>query len=318
MPKVSVIVPVYNTENYLETCLNSIFSQTLDDIEILIVDDGSSDNSKNIIKKFEQSYPNIIKYFKKKNGGLSDTRNYAIPYSTGEYISFIDSDDYIDKYMLEKMYTLAKQKDLDLVECNFIWEYPNKYKIDIGKKYASKSSYFIDGRVMACNKLFKASIIKDNNIMFPISLRYEDIEFFYKLVPYIKKYDLIEIPFYHYVQRNNSIINDQNEKTADIFIILKNIIDFYKSHKLFEEYKEELEYLYIRFLLGSSFLRIVKIKNKNIRKKLLSKTIYELYLNFPNWKQNNLLKIRTKKNMYYKTINKYTFKLYSFVFKFIS
>ena len=91
MTKVSVIVPVYNVEDYIEKCLNSLVNQTLEDIEIIIVNDGSKDNSENIIKSFLSRYPQKIKYLKKENGGLSDARNYGIPYATGEYIAFLDS-----------------------------------------------------------------------------------------------------------------------------------------------------------------------------------------------------------------------------------
>ena len=316
MVDVSIIVPVYNTENYLKKCLDSLVNQTIKNIEIIIVNDGSNDNSQSIIDEYSQKYPNI-KCLSKENGGLSDSRNYAFSYVAGKYIGFVDSDDYIEQDMYEKMYNKASQNDLDLIECNFIWEYENKIKNDIGTKYLNINDYFLNGRVMACNKLFKTSIIKENNIKFPIGLRYEDIEFFYKLVPYINKYELLEDPFYHYVQRSNSIINEQNYKTADIFEILKNIIIYYKNNNIYEEYKDKLEYLYIRFLLGSSFLRITKIKNKKIRKTLLNKTIYELYETFPNWKKNKLLKIKNKKNIYYKTINKFTFKIYSMIFRII-
>lgn len=316
MPKVSIIVPVYNTEKYLDKCLNSLVNQTLQDIEIIVVNDGSKDNSEAIINKFKKNYSDKIVYLNKENGGLSDARNYAIPYVKSDYIGFVDSDDYIEFDMFEKMYNIAIEKNLDLVECNFNWEYPNKIKEDCGNNYLGKSDLFLLGRVMACNKLFKTSTIKENNIIFPKSLNYEDIEFFYKLAPYIENSYLLSNSFYHYIQRENSIINNQNEKTADIFIILNNIIEFYKNNKLFDNYKNELEYLYIRFLLGSSFLRIVKIKNKKLRKELLNKSINELYLKFPNWKKNKLLKIRSKKNMYYKSVNKFTFKLYSFIFKF--
>ena len=317
MPKVSIIVPVYNTEKYLEKCLNSLVNQSLENIEIIVVNDGSTDNSELIINKFKQDYPNKIIYLKKENGGLSDARNFAIPYVSSEYVGFVDSDDYVELDMFEKLYNLAIEKKLDLVECNFNWEYPNRIKIDQRINYLEKKDFFLFGRVMACNKLFKASIIKENNIIFPKSLNYEDIEFFYTLIPYINNYSLINDSLYHYIQRDNSIINNQNEKTADIFIILNNIINFYKKNNLFDIYKNELEYLFIRFLLGSSFLRIVKIKNKKLRKELLNKSINELYLIFPNWKNNKLLKIKSKKNMYYKTVNKFTFKIYSFIFKFI-
>lgn len=317
MPKVSIIVPVYNTEKYLENCLNSLVNQSLKDLEIIIVNDGSTDNSEAIINRFKQDYPNKIISLKKENGGLSDARNYGLTYANSEYVGFVDSDDYVELNMFEKLYTTAKEKNLDLAECNFVWEYPNKTKIDYGFNYLDKKDFFLLGRVMVCNKLFKTSIIKNNNIVFPKSLNYEDIEFFYKLIPYINNYCLVDDVFYHYMQRENSIINNQNERTANIFIILNNIIDFYKANNLFDIYKNELEYLFIRFLLGSSFLRIVKIKNKKLKKELLNKSINNLYSNFPNWRKNKLLKIKNKKNIYYKTVNRFTFKIYSFIFKFI-
>ena len=317
MPKVSIIVPVYNTEKYLEKCLNSLVNQSLEDIEIIVVNDGSTDNSDVIINNFKQNYSNKIIYLKKENGGLSDARNFAIPHVNSDYVGFVDSDDYVELDMFEKLYNLAIEKNLDLVECNFNWEYPNKAKIDYGINYLEKKEFFLFGRVMVCNKLFKTSIIKEKNIAFPKSLNYEDIEFFYTLIPYIKNYSLLNDSLYHYMQRDNSIINYQNEKTADIFIVLNNIINFYTENNLFDTYKNELEYLFIRFLLGSSFLRIVKIKNRKLRKELLNKSINELYLIFPNWKKNKLLKIKNKKNIYYKTVNKFTFKIYSFIFKFI-
>ena len=316
MIKVSIIVPVYNTEGYLKRCLDSLVCQTMDDIEILIVNDGSTDNSQEIIDEYVQKYSNI-KSLKKENGGLSDARNFAIPHAVGKYIGFVDSDDFIEPNMYEKMYDIAYKNNSDIVECNFIWEYPNKITNDNGIQYSNISDCFLYGRVMACNKLIRADILKNNNIKFPIGLRYEDIEFFYKLIPFVKKYSLIENSLYHYIQRENSIINNQNIKNSDIFTILDNLTNFYKENNLYEKYKNELEYLYIRLLLGSSFLRIVKIQNKDIRKNLLNKTIYELYTNFPNWKKNKLLKINNKKNFYYRTVNKFTFKIYSFIFKFI-
>ena len=317
MPKISIIVPVYNTEKYLKKCLDSLVNQTIKDIEVLVVNDGSTDDSEKIILEYQDKFPEIIKYLKKENGGLSDARNFAIPYTSGKYVGFVDSDDYVDNNMFETMYNLAEENNSDLIECNFIWEYPNKSKIDLGFNYLNKQDLFIYGRVMACNKLFKTDIIKKYNISFPFGLRYEDIEFFYKLIPFINNYSLVNIPFYHYMQRENSIINKQNSKNGDIFIILNNILDFYKNNNIYNGYSQYLEYLYIRLLLGSSFLRIVKIKNKNIRKDLLKKSINELYFKFPNWKKNKLLKIKNKKNIYYKTVNKFTFKIYSFIFKFI-
>ncbi len=108
MKKVSVIVPVYNVENYITKCLESLVSQTLQDMEIIIVNDGSSDNSQQIIDNFVKKYPEKIKAFIKDNGGLSDARNFGIDRAIGEFIGFVDSDDYVTPTMFEQMYLLGK------------------------------------------------------------------------------------------------------------------------------------------------------------------------------------------------------------------
>ena len=316
MPKVSVIVPVYNVEKYIEKCLESLVNQTLEDIEIIIVNDGSTDNSKKIIEKYLKNKK--VVYLEKSNGGLSSARNYGIPYAKGEYIGFIDSDDYIEKTMFEKMYNKAIEEKSDMVECDFLWEYPNKIKIDTGKIYSTKKSAIIDARVVAWNKLIKKEILEEIKIQFPEGLRYEDVEFFYKLIPYLNKIAFIKEPLIHYVQRTTSIANTQNEKTSEIFQVLDNVIEFYKANNFYNIYEEELEYIYTRFLLCSSLRRMTKIKNKSIKKELLKRTWENLNIKFPDWKKNKYLKNeKTMKNLYIRTVNNFTYKIYIKLFSFI-
>ena len=309
MPKVSVIVPVYNVEKYLEKCLDSLVNQTLDDLEIIVVNDGSTDNSKNIIKEFQEQHKdkNLI-YLEKENGGLSDARNYGMKKATGEYIAFLDSDDYVDYSIYEKMYNKAKEKNADYVECDFYWTYDSHKKEDIGVRYRSKKEMLIYARVVAWNKLIKREIIKEK---FPVGLYYEDIEFFYKLLPNINSFEFVEEPLIYYIQRDNSIVNKQGSKTGQIFEILDNVIKFYKENDLYEEYKKELEYTYTRILLCSSLKRITKIKEKEEKKKLIEKTWQKLNKTFPNWKSNEILKRKSLKNTYMKSINKITYKIYT-------
>ena len=135
MPKVSVIVPFYNVEDYIEKCIKSLLNQTLDDLEIILVNDGSKDNSESIAKKYLNEYPKKIIYLEKENGGLGDARNYGIPYAKGEYIAFIDSDDYVEKDMYEQMLKKAEEEQSDMVECDFWWEYSEENKKeDIGSR----------------------------------------------------------------------------------------------------------------------------------------------------------------------------------------
>ena len=309
MPKVSIIVPVYNVEDYIERCLDSLLDQTLVDIEIIIVNDGSTDRSKEKIIPYIDKYSNKIKYLEKENGGLSSARNFGIPEASGEYIAFLDSDDYVEKDMYEKMYDKAINKQSDMIECDFIWEYPNKKRIDIGKTYNNKKDMIINGRVVAWNKLIKRNIIEKNNLRFPEGLRYEDVEFFYKLVPYINKVSFVHEPFVHYIQRSNSIANTQNARTKEIFVVLNNVINYYKDNGIFDEYNEELEYIYARFLLCSSLLRMLKIPDKNERKEAIEETKSNLKKYFPKWGENRIIsQDKTLKNVYLKLMYELKFK----------
>ena len=301
MPKVSIVVPSYNVENYIEKCIESLLNQTLQDIEIIIVNDGSKDNTKQKILNFRDKYPNKVKYLEKENGGLSSARNFGIPYATGEYIAFLDSDDYVEKNMYEEMYNEAKKDNFDMVECDFIWEYPNKSKEDHGVLAKNKKELIVKNRVVAWNKLIKREILEKSKLEFPFGLRYEDVEFFYKLVPLLNKVSIINKCFIHYVQRENSIVNTQNGRTKEIFQVLDNVIDYYKENGLYEEYKNELEYIYTRFLLCSSLKRMVKIKDKKERKDAILETWKNLNERFPNWQNNIILKEnKSLKNLYIK------------------
>ena len=318
MPKVSVIVPIYNVEKYLEKCINSLLSQTLEDIQIILVNDGSKDNSGNISKEYEKNNKDRVIYVEKENGGLSDARNYGLKYATGDFIAFLDSDDYIEKNAYEEMYNKAIEENADYVECDFIWEFPNKIRMDKQYPYKNKKEMLSFVRVVAWNKLIKRQLITGNNLEFPKGLRYEDVEFTYKLIPFINKFAYVDKPFIHYVQREGSIANVQNERTAEIFTVLDNVIEFYKKNNIYEKYRDELEYNYARYLLCSSLKRMCKIKDKTIREKLLTESWKRLNSNFPNWKENVILKtVNIGKNKYMRTVNKSTYKIYSKILEII-
>ena len=315
MVKVSVIVPIYNVEKYLEKCLESLVNQTLKEIQIILVNDGTKDTSGEIAKKYQEKYPEKIISLEKENGGLSDARNYGIPHATGEYIAFLDSDDYVELDMYEEMYNLAQKEQSDMVECDFIWEYPNKSKQDIGTIYEGKKEMLEKVRVVAWNKLIKRTLLEQAQISFPKGYRYEDVEFTYKLIPYLQKISFLKMPCIHYMQRQGSISNSQNERTKEIFDILEHVIAFYKEKGLYDQYKTELEYIYTRYLLCSSLLRMTKIQDKKIKKELLNKTWENLNTKFPNWKKNEILrKSKNKKNLYIRTVNKSTYGLYCKIF----
>ena len=171
-------------------------------------------------------------------------------------------------------------------------------------------------RVVAWNKLIKKEILKKTKIEFPKGYRYEDVEFTYKLIPYIKKVSFLKKPCIHYLQRESSISNLQNERTKEIFDVLDHVIEYYKEKDIYSEYKEELEYIYMRYLLCSSLLRIVKIEKKETREDLLNMTWENLNTRFPNWKKNKILVTnKSAKNLYMRTVNKFTYKIYCKIFR---
>ena len=216
------------------------------------------------------------------------------------------------------MYNKAIEENADYVECDFIWEFPNKIRVDKQYPYKNKKEMLSFVRVVAWNKLIKRQLIIDNNLEFPKGLRYEDVEFTYKLIPFINKFAYVDKPFIHYVQREGSIANVQNERTAEIFTVLDNVIEFYKKNNIYEKYRDELEYNYARYLLCSSLKRMCKIKDKSIRDKLLTESWERLNSNFPNWKENVILKtVNIGKNKYMRTVNKSTYKIYSKILEII-
>ena len=271
---------------------------------------GSKDGSEEIAKEYRRKYPTKIVYLEKENGGLSDARNYALPYATGEYIAFLDSDDYVEEEMYEEMYETAKIDKADVVECDYLWEYPEETIESKGRAYKDRKDMILNARVVAWNKLIRRELLEKTKIKFPVGLRYEDVEFFYKLVPYINTISIVKKPFIHYVQRDNSISNTQTVKTTEIIDVLDNVLEFYKENNIYERYKYELEYNYARYLLCSSMLRMIMIENKEERNEAISYAWEKLNKTFPKWKENEYLKEKGLKNKYMKSVNEKTLKIY--------
>ena len=308
--KVSIIVPVYNVENYLRRCIDSLVNQTLKDIEIILVNDGSTDKSQNIIDEYKSKYPNKIISLAKKNGGLSDARNYAFPYCHGEYIGFVDSDDYVKESMYERMFEKAKQTNADLVICNYYKVYEKKTQLIKAKEKKKKKDMFLNGLAAVWNKIYKREIIEKYKIRFPKGINFEDTEFYCKLIPYVNKCEYIDEAFVYYIQRKGSISNSSNQKLMHMLIIWERIISYYKINGLFELYKEELEYFCIRVIFCSHILRLSQISSIKIRHKMALETLKKANEYFPLWRNNVYLKNINIRNIYIKTISYFSIDFY--------
>ena len=207
---ISVIVPVYNVEKYLERCVKSIAAQTYKDLEILLIDDGSTDESGKMCDDFQQT-DSRIKAFHKQNGGLSDARNYGIEHSAGEFISFVDSDDYIDEKMLEPLHRLITENDADLAVCSAMDVFEGKEitqvkeikEFNLNKVESYKYMLRGDGIPSACNKLYKRQTVGD--VRFPVGKLYEDGFFTPQILKRVEKTAVTSKPMYYYFRRADSI-----------------------------------------------------------------------------------------------------------------
>lgn len=314
MVKVSVIVPVYNVEAYLDKCLSTLVNQTLTDMEIIVVNDGATDNSQKIIQEYARKYPKVKAYIK-ENGGLSDARNYGLQYAAGEYVGYVDSDDFVEKDMFELLYRKAKEEDSDIVECNLRHTYPDMEDIEIGEKIQDKKEMLMFGRSVVWNKIYKRSWLLSTGVIFPKGLIYEDVEFFIKLVPHIRRYSYVDAASIHYVQRSSSINNQSSVKTLDILKVLDHIYEYYEENGYLQEYQEALEFFYTRILLCSSFHRMCGVADRTERKLVMKLNYEKLVHTFPKWHKNPVLKRKNIKNaMFMRSVNGVTYRIYSWIF----
>ena len=314
MKKVSIIVPVYNVEKYLAKCLDSLVNQTLEDVEIIVVDDGSKDNSKQIIDEFQTKYPDKIKSFVKENGGLSDARNFGLERAIGEYIGFVDSDDYVTAEMFEEMYSLAQKYDAEMVICNLqkvdengkifqkLTQVPNMpEKIDLAKNL----SVFSDLGYFACNKLFKRKLFE--NKRFKKGVHFEDIQLIPQLLLSCKTLAQTQNYHYQYLERQDSITKTHTEKGLDLLKAVKDVEGvFYKSQ--YSNEKHALKGFWIMEAVYSYLAYLAFVKDDDLYRKMsteLRKFIKERkislieILNYERFGKNYLVSLPIKKKVYY-------------------
>lgn len=265
--KVSIIVPVYNVEKYLDKCLDSLVNQSLQEIEIIVVNDGSPDNSQKIIDEYVKKYPNKIKAFIKENGGLSSARNFGIDKISKEtkYISFVDSDDWLDLNAIEEMYEKAKKDNSDIVICDIIDHYPDK---EVYHNCTIFNNPF-EVTPSACNKLFKKDII--NNIRFVDKIWYEDLNFTTKLLLNKPKISVISKGFYNCHSGHISIMNNNNIlKNLDMIYVIDDIIKYAREKDVYD--KNIISFLIFHHILITSINRVA-IQNGSIKKNVIKKYV---------------------------------------------
>lgn len=323
-PSVSIIVPVYNTEMYLRKCLDSLVYQTLDSIEVIAVNDGSTDDSGKILKEYQEKFPGKIKVIHKENGGQASARNMALMVCEGEYIGFLDSDDFVHKEMFEKMYSLAKKKGADYVACGYTdVTYENGKEIVLQDYVASRPAYntkdmFFGALVSPFLHLYRRELFKKSKVVFPEGFIYEDTAFYLNLIPYIEKIETIEEALAFRLRHSNSTTTTfKKERVRNIIPVIQNSVDYYKDNGFYTMYQDELEYFCVKVLLCSSMQRISKVGTMRDAIDLANETLEYIAKVFPNYRKNKYVK-GGMLNAYMKSFNKVTSKIYLFVFRIVN
>lgn len=317
MSCLSVIVPCYNGERFIGRCLESLVNQTLQDIEIIVINDGSTDNSQDIIDSYANKYHNI-KAYKIPNSGIADARNFGVSKVETPYFGFLDCDDYTDVTMFEKMYNKAIETNAQVVVSNFYWVKGKKKKLEKEGPYNTGKDMLIHLFAVLWNKIYDTAFVRSTNIRFPSGNRYEDAYFLYCLAPNIERLAFVDEAFVHYVQHENSITHNNNEEVKNMITIFDNILNYYAHTNRYDEYHDELEYLHIKFFLGNSFLRSARIDDKQDRDYTIQLGWNMLNDEFPDWHHNHYLKeLPGLKNLYFRMVYDWNVMLFAYLFRII-
>ncbi|MFT4145429.1 MAG: CDP-glycerol glycerophosphotransferase family protein [Mobilitalea sp.] len=301
--KISIIMPVYNVERYLRACLESVVNQTLEGVEIIVVNDGSKDNSISILKEYEKKHSDRMKVFTTENHGVSHARNYGLARATGDYILFVDSDDFIEKDMCEKLYQKAIRDNNDIVICGRYNVYERENIGELKKKSAptmlintnfklSEQKYELAHiSPFPWDKLFRRNVLQ--GLQFPENMRFEDLVLVFEACCRAESIGVVEEPLYNYRRTTQGgFLNSFSEQTLDIVKAFRLVVDFMKANGYMETYHDELEYICTRHFLyryGALFAGGNKGKLE-VKLSIIKETQEFLDQEFPNWHDNHYLK----------------------------
>lgn len=309
MTDISIIVPIYNAEKYLNKCIKSLINQTKQELEFVLVNDGSTDTSEDIIKSYKDKR---IKYFKNKNQGIGKTRNFGIDKATGKYIMFLDSDDYLATHACEELFNKAEKDNLDLVINDFYrvdeeTEKQEEIKILDFKNTTLKENknLLLDVNLAPWNKLYKTELLKKNKIKFVEDLKYEDAPFVIEAMDKAKKIGHLNKFLNYYIIHKNSETTVRDKKIFDIIEIVDKIRKYFSKRK---EFTETVDKLSVRILTNYTIQQRVQV-DKEVGMKFIDRAFQYMKENIPDYKDN---KYYINRGILRRTIekNKFLTKLY--------
>ena len=285
MTDISIIVPIYNAEKYLNKCIKSLINQTKEELEFILVNDGSTDTSEEIIKSYKDKR---IKYFKNPNQGIGKTRNFGIAKATGKYIMFLDSDDYLREDACKVLYDKAEEEKLDLVICDFYRVEEDKPLEEIKMKEFNNTTLkenknlLLDINLSPWNKLYKRSLLEKNKIKFVEDLKYEDAPFVIEAMDKAKKIGLVNKSLNYYVIHNNSETTVRDKRVFDIIEIVDRIRKYFSNRK---EYTEVVDKLSVRILTNYTIQQRVQ-EDEEAAMTFIDRAFQYMKENIPDYKDN--------------------------------
>ncbi len=274
--KVSIIVPVYNVKDYIRECLDSVVAQTYSNIECILVNDGSTDGSDMICREYVTDYPDTFVLIDKNNGGPAEARNVGLDHSSGDYIFFLDSDDYIPPDAIERLVGTIIQTESDLVLTNFVKEGKGRIVVLTPEKAIQLALYQttrFNHSIYA--HLFSARLFKDQGMRFKVGIWYEDLEIFPKILQNCNRIAYLDSLIYHYRQnRSGSLISSRSHKLTDGIDVAEEIEEYFADDKLLNDAAKNRRFAVSFFVMRNVDDSKVRSRCRKIIKELRRKVLF--------------------------------------------
>ena len=291
--KISIIIPVYKVKEYLDKCINSILEQEFNDYEIILIDDGSPDNCGKICDSYADKHPEKIKVIHQENRGLSGARNTGLLHTAGEYILFVDSDDYVSSDMLTKLdAAINKYNSPDMVvfgHISVVEKYQNVVSEPVTPDIVtdiSKNKELLHAGVTAWSRIVKRELYE--GILFPKRAIYEDLHTIPKLLLLAKSVVYINEQLYYYLKRADSIMGSSNDgRYLERINAINEIVEYYKKNDAYQKYYDELCFLAVMHIADSAVVDIMSISKHSPSIEKIRKFMEE---KFPDYNENKYLK----------------------------
>ncbi|MDB8552845.1 glycosyltransferase [Turicibacter sanguinis] len=294
MSQISVIIPAYNVAKYIDKCFKSLVTQTFKDFEVIVINDGSTDETLTLIREWEQK-DSRFKVMDKQNEGVGKTRNLGLSLSSAPYVIFIDPDDYLHEEMLEKLYEGIRLSDASVAICEYYDCYEDsseQFAISL-PKFESETIDLMNHKEILFkinpapwNKLIKKEILTANQLLFPTNYRSEDLAFTLMLLAHCEKIAMINQPLYYYLaNRLNNVSSAYDERILHTLLALEASINYYKKLNKFKTFEDELEMVCINQVLYE-LQKVIHIKDSSLALKIMNEFYDYLQQEFKGWTNN--------------------------------